>query len=204
MIEQGSKEWFAQRCGKVTASRIADIMAKTKAGYSASRKNYLAQLVVERMTGQVAESYSNAAMQWGTEKEPEARAAYEFMSGNSVKEAEFIQHPDITDAGASPDGYVNDDGLIEIKCPNTATHIETLLGASIDGKYILQMQFQMACTGRHWCDFVSYDPRMPPDLSLFIKRVERDQKTIYDIHAEIFRFLNELTETIEKLNNLEN
>ena len=204
MIEQGSKEWFAQRCGKVTASRIADIMAKTKAGYSASRKHYLAQLVVERMTGQVAESYINTAMQWGTDKEPEARAAYEFMSGNSVKEAEFIHHPDIADAGASPDGYVNDDGLLEIKCPNTATHIETLLGASIDGKYILQMQFQMACTGRHWCDFVSYDPRMPPDLSLFVKRVERCQKNIYDIHAEIFRFLNELKETIEKLNNLEN
>lgn len=202
MIEQGTDEWKLQRVGKVTASRIADLIAKTKSGYSASRKNYLAQLVCEVMTGQAQESYTNGAMQWGIDKEPEAKAAYSFFTGNDVVNAEFVQHPAIPAAGASPDGYIGDDGLIEVKCPNTATHIETLISGTVDGKYITQMQWQMACTGRQWCDFVSFDPRMPPELSLFVKRVERDQKMIDELQREVLSFLNELNDTIQKLNQL--
>jgi len=202
MIIQGSPEWLAQRLGKVTASRVADVIAKTKTGYGASRKNYLAQLVCEVMTGQSQDGYTNAAMQWGIDKEPEAKAAYSFFTGNDVVSAEFVQHPAIPAAGASPDGYVGDDGLIEVKCPNTATHIETLISGTVDGKYITQMQWQMACTGRQWCDFVSFDPRMPPELSLFVNRVERDQKMIDELQREVLAFLAELDETINKLNTI--
>jgi len=128
MIEQGSIEWFAERCGKVTASRVADVIARTKTGWGASRANYMAQLVAERLTGNVAESYSNAAMQWGIDMEPEARKTYEFFTNNTVEPASFVPHRSIADTGASPDGYVGADGLVEIKCPNTATHIDTLIG----------------------------------------------------------------------------
>lgn len=202
MIEQGTDAWFQQRLGKVTASRVADVIAKTKSGYSASRKNYLSQLVVERLTGRQTESYTNAAMQHGIDTEPEARAAYSFFTGNDVVVAEFVQHPDIEQSGASPDGYVADDGLIEIKCPNTAQHIDTLINQSIDGKYITQMQWQMACTGRKWTDFVSYDNRMPAELSLFVKRVARDDKAIAELEDEVMGFLEELDDTILKLNLL--
>jgi putative phage-type endonuclease len=201
MIEQGSPEWFAQRCGKATASKIADIIATTKSGPSASRKNYLAQLVAERLTGTVAESYTNGAMQWGTDKEPEARAAYAFLhaDGIAVTEAEFTVHPIITDSGASPDGLVGPDGLLEIKCPNTATHIDTILSGKIDAKYITQMQWQMACTGRDWCDFVSYDPRMPEHLAIWVKRVHRDHVAIAELEAAVDTFLAEVAATVRAL-----
>lgn len=204
MIEQGSPEWFAQRCGKATASKIADIIATTKSGPSASRKNYLAQLVAERLTGTVAESFTNGAMQWGTDKEPEARAAYTFLraDGVEVAEAEFTAHSSIPDSGASPDGLVGPDGLLEIKCPNTATHIDTLLTGKIDSKYITQMQWQMACTGRAWCDFVSYDPRMPEHLALFVKRVPRDDAAIIKLETEVSAFLREVSETVSALEAL--
>lgn len=202
MIEQGSPEWMAQRMGKVTASRVADVIAKTKTGYSTSRDNYMAQLVCERMTGTVAEFYTNAAMQWGTDNEPLARAAYEALKDVLVDEVAMIAHPTIESAGASPDGLVGDEGLIEIKCPNTATHIDTLLSQTVPGKYVTQMQWQMACTGRKWCDFVSFDPRMPEDLRLFIKRVDRDDKMIAELESEVVKFLKELDEKIEKLNKL--
>src|SRR6056297_3469810 len=164
MIEQRSDEWFAQRCGKVTASRIADVMAKTKSGWGAGRANYMAQLVAERMTGNVEQSYINTAMQWGIDTEPQAVAAYEALKLCTVNPAPFVVHPEIPDAGASPDGFVGEWGLIECKCPNTATHIDTLLKGKIADKYQKQMQWQMACTGRQWCDFVSYDPRLNPEL----------------------------------------
>jgi putative phage-type endonuclease len=201
MIEQGSPEWFAQRCGKATASRIADIIATTKSGPAASRKNYLAQLVAERLTQTVAEGYTNAAMQWGTDKEPEARAAYAFLhaDGVDVLPAEFVTHPAIPMAGASPDGLVGADGLLEIKCPNTATHIETLLGGKVDGKYITQIQWQLACTGRQWCDFVSYDPRMPEHLATWVKRVPRDGAMIAELEAAVRDFLSEVAATVKAL-----
>ena len=197
-MEQRSPEWFAARCGKVTASRVADVIAKTKSGYSASRANYKAQLVCERLTGTVADSFSNAAMQWGTEKEPEARAAYEFIFDHEVKEVGFMQHP-IMQAGASPDGLVGHEGMVEIKCPNTATHIETLLDEKVPAKYVTQMQWQMACAGRKWCDFVSYDPRLPEEMRLFVRRVQRDDALIAELEAEVEKFLAEVDATVESL-----
>lgn len=199
MIEQRSAAWFSQRCGSLTASRIADMMAQTKSGPSASRANYAAQLVAERLTGTVEQSYSNAAMQWGTDKEPEARNAYEFIQGVSVIEAEFVQHPVIQWAGASPDGHVGFDGLVEFKCPNTATHIATLRGAPVADKYMKQMQFQMACTGAKWCDMASYDPRLCLEMQLHVTRVQRDDEMIAEIEAAAIQFLDEIAATVAEL-----
>ncbi len=199
MIEQGTPEWFAQRLGKVTASRVADIVAKTKTGVAASRGNYLAQLVAERLTGQAADSFKSGAMQHGTETEPMARMAYETETGQMVTEVAMIQHPKIEMAGASPDGLVGEDGLVEIKCPNTSTHIATLIADKAPSGYMAQMQWQMACTGRAWVDFVSFDPRMPEDMQLFIKRVPRDEKLIAEYEAEVIKFLAEVQETVDKL-----
>ena len=201
-IVQGTDEWFAARLGKVTASRVADVIAKTKTGYSTSRDNYMAQLVCERLTGQKGESFSNSAMQWGTETEPQARAAYSAARFEIVEEVGFVNHPTIEAAGASPDGLVGDLGLIEIKCPNTATHIETLLSQTVPTKYFTQMTWQMICTGRHWCDFVSYDPRLPAELQLFIKRVEYDPVYGAMLEKEVISFLKELDNKIEQLNQL--
>jgi putative phage-type endonuclease len=199
MIEQGTPEWFAQRLGKVTASRIADIMAKTKTGVSASRGNYLAQLVAERLTGQSADTFKSGAMQHGTETEPQARMVYEAETGQIVTEVAMINHPTIEMSGASPDGLVGTDGLVEIKCPNTSTHIASLMADKAPSGYIPQMQWQMACTGRAWCDFVSFDPRMPEDMQLLIKRVPRDEALIAEYEAEVVKFLAEVQETVDKL-----
>ena len=199
MIEQRSPEWFAARCGLVTASKVADVIARTKTGWGASRANYMAQLVAERLTGTVAESFTNAAMQWGTDMEPQARSTYEFFTNASVEETSFIVHPSIAETGASPDGYVGGDGLVEIKCPNTATHIETLLSGTVAGKYVTQIQWQLACTGRAWCDFVSFDPRMPATMSLFIKRVPRDDAMVASLEKDVSEFLTELRDTVSRL-----
>jgi len=204
MMEQGTEEWFTIRIGKVTASRVADVIAKTKTGFSASRDNYMAQLVCERLTNQKAEGFSNAAMQHGTDTEPLARLSYEVARNVLVDEVGFVPHPSIIMAGASPDGLVGEDGLLEIKCPNTATHIETLLSQTVPGKYNTQMQFQMACTGRKWCDFVSFDNRLPEELQLFVKRVPRDNMYIRLIEEEIVKFLNELDIKIAQLMEIKN
>lgn len=201
-IIQGSEAWKQLRLGRVTASRVADVVARTKSGYGASRANYMAQLIAERLTNTVAEAYTNAAMQHGTETEPEARAAYEFYQGATVKEVAFVPHPKIDQSGCSPDGLVGADGLVEFKCPNTATHLETLLGQAVPAKYETQMQFQMACTGRLWCDFVSYDPRMPENMRLFIKRLSRDDKRIAELEYEIAAFLLEMAVKLSELNSL--
>jgi putative phage-type endonuclease len=199
-VEQGTPEWFAARLGNVTASRVADVIAKTKSGYSASRENYMAQLICERMTDTVAESYTNAAMQWGTETEPLARAAYESIADVLVDEVGYVQHPRIERAGASPDGLIGLFGLLEIKCPNTATHIDTLITEQVPTKYITQMQWQMLCTGRAWCDFVSFDPRLPNGLQVFVKRVEFDTEYAATLEIEVVKFLAELDTKISKLN----
>lgn len=199
MIEQGTEAWAAARRGKVTASRVADVIKKTKSGYSTSRKNYAAQLLCERLTGRTAEGFSNAAMQWGTEKEPEARIAYEFMKNVTVDLVGFVDHPTIAMSGASPDGLVGEDGLVEIKCCNTATHLEVLMSGDIDDDYITQIQWQLACTGRKWCDYVGYDPRLPAHLQLYIKRIERDQRTIIELETEVSGFLRELSAQIARL-----
>ena len=191
-IVQGTAEWHAIRVGKVTASKVADIIAKTSKGYAATRANYAAQLITERLTGLPTEGFTNDAMRCGTETEPEARAAYEFNRAETVEQIAFVNHPTIGETGASPDGLVGDHGLIEIKCPNTATHIETLIGGSVPAKYITQMQWQMACTGRKWTDFVSYDPRMPESMRFFCQRVNRDNAMIAELEREVIAFLNEV------------
>ena len=198
-IIQGTPEWFALRVGKVTASRVADVITRTKTGWGASRANYMAELIAERLTGTAAQSYTNAAMQWGTDNEPLARTAYEFFRDATVVPIGFATHPQIPMSGASPDGLIGDDGLIEIKCPNTATHIETLLGDKIADKYIVQMQWQLACTGRKWCDFVSFDPRMPQKLSIFVRRVERDEDRIRELELAINEFLAEVEKKVSSL-----
>jgi putative phage-type endonuclease len=196
---QGSEEWLAIRCGKATASRVADIVARTKTGYGASRTNYLAELVAERLTGVPAERYQNSAMQWGVDTEAEARTAYEFYADADVQQVGFIAHPTIGETGASPDGLVGDAGMLELKCPNTATHIETLLGQSVPGKYVTQIQWQLACTGREWCDFASYDPRLPESMRLFVKRIERDNAKIAELEGEVIAFLQEVRERVDAL-----
>ena len=198
-MEQRTEEWHAARLGKVTASRVADVVAKTKSGYGASRANYMAELVCERLTGRPGDFFQSAAMAWGTEQEPVARAAYEARTGNLVTEVGFVPHPTISMAGASPDGLIGDIGLIEIKCPNTATHIETMLTGTVPEKYILQMMWQMACTGHMWCDFVSYDPRLPERMQLWIKRIEIDTFLINSIEVEVRKFLTELDLKVAQL-----
>lgn len=198
-MDQRTPEWFAARLGKATASRIADVMAKTKVGYAASRENYLMELALERITNTQAPSFTNAAMQWGVDTEPAARAAYEAATGNFVTEVGMVDHPSIPMSGASPDGLVGDDGLIEIKCPESKQHLKNLSTRKPDSKYIFQMQWQMACTGRKWCDFVSYDPRFPHHLQLLIVRMERDKDLIAEIEKEVLFFLNEVTEMVERI-----
>lgn len=201
-IEQGSKEWKLMRCGKVTASNITKVVAKTKSGYSAERENYMAQLIAERLTGSPAETFVNSAMQWGIETESQARSAYEFLFDIDVERISFCDHPTIENSGASPDGLIGTDGLIEIKCPNTATHIDYLLTKKIPKKYIDQMQWQMACMEREWCDFMSFDPRMPENLNRLIIRVIRDDEYIKELSSEVIKFQEEITSTIEKLKAL--
>jgi putative phage-type endonuclease len=196
---QGSDEWFISKLGKVSSSRIKDIMAKTKSGISASRKNYMAELICERLTGQRTKHFTTKCMDDGKENEPFARAAYEAITCNIVKEVGFIDHPYIELSGASPDGLVSNDGLIEIKCPKTSTHLDTLLSKNIDDNYIYQMAWQMECTERKWCDFVSFDPRLPDDLQFFCKRVFLKDLPIDTIRNEVLKFLSELNEKIKLL-----
>lgn len=198
-MDQRSEEWFSARLGKATASKISDIIAKTKSGYSTSRANYAAQLITERLTGQKGESFTNGAMQWGVDNEEGARLAYMFRQDCDVAEVGFIDHPSVEMSGASPDGLVGLDGLVEIKCPLSATHIDTLLSGTVPSKYITQMQWQMACTERSWCDFVSYDPRLPETMRVFISRVERDDAVVKNLEDEVSAFLGEVAERVEKL-----
>lgn len=197
--EQGSDEWRLARLGRVGASMIADATAKTKTGWGASRANLAARLVAERLTGNLSESFVNDAMRWGIEKEAEAREFYSFVHGCEVRQIGLVLHATIDDAVASPDGLIGDDGLVEIKCPQTSTHIDTLLSGEADSRYLKQMQWQMACTGRAWVDWVSYDPRMPDDMRMFVKRVPRDDAMIADLEAQIREFLAEVSATVDCL-----
>ena len=201
-IIQRSQEWFAARCGSLGASQLADALAKTKSGWGASRANLRAKLVVERLTGQQEEGFASSAMIWGQEKEEEARIAYSFMTGHDVTEVGLYKHPTIIGTHASPDGLVGDDGCIEIKCPNSATHIETLKSNLVAHKYLLQMQWQMRCADRQWCDFVSFDPRMPDHLMLYIQRVQRDNDMLAILESEVAAFLAEVDEDVKALSKL--
>jgi len=200
LIVQGSEEWHLVRAGKVTASRICDVLAKIKKGEAASRRNYRAQIVAEILTGLPQESsFISAEMQFGIDNEPFARASYEIAGDVTVEEVGFAQHPRIERAGASPDGFVGTDGLVEIKVPNTATHIDYLLADTVPTDYQPQMLWQMACTRRAWCDFVSYDPRLPDHLQLFVKRFPRDEARIAEMEQEVDLFLKEVDSILAAL-----
>lgn len=203
IVNQRSPDWFTARCGSLGASQIADALARTRSGYSASRYNVMGQLIAERLTGVAQEGYTNAAMQRGIEVEPEARDAYAFMRGVEVAECGLFTHPEIPGTHASPDGLIGEDGLLELKCPNTATHIDTLLNGKVPGKYQQQILWQLACSGRKWCDFVSYDNRMPGNLMLFVRRIERDDAAIRDMETEVRDFLIEMQRKIEQLETLQ-
>ena len=202
-LTQGSPEWHQARLGKVTASRISDVAAKIKTGWGASRSKYMGELIAENLTHEPTPSYTNAAMQHGTDTESQAAAAYAFYTDAELELVGFVDHPKIEQAGCSPDRLIGKDGLVEIKCPQTSTHIDTLLGGSIPKKYIDQMYWQMACTRREWCDFVSFDPRMPPETQLFIQRIERDKERIKELEEMVVDFLAEMNEKIDRLTKLE-
>lgn len=193
---------MALRCGRVTASRVADVVARTKSGWGASRANYMAELIAERLTGATAPGFTNAAMAHGTLCEPMARAAYEEAFGVTVEEVAFVEHPEIAMTGASPDGLVGLDGLLEIKCPMTSTHLDTLLNGRVPERYITQMMWQLSCTGREWCDFASYDPRLPPHLRLFVKRVPRDVSLILELETVVTAFIAEIEAKLVDLSRL--
>lgn len=202
MIEQGTDEWFQLRTGNITASRISDVVARIKTGWGASRQTYKKVLIAERLTNIPAKMYTSAAMQWGNDTEDEAALYYEFMTDYQVETVGYVQHPLIERAGASPDRLVNDVGLVEIKCPNTETHAETLRTQTIPKRYQLQMQWQMACTDRHWCDFVSFDPRIQQEeLVYFCTRVERDQELIDYLTTEVLVFNEEIEIYLSELSN---
>jgi putative phage-type endonuclease len=199
-MQQGSEEWHAARLGRITASRVHDIVAQTRSGgYTTGRKNYMAELVCERLTGKRAEQYVSAAMAYGIECEPEARFAYALQTGAEIEEVGFIDHPTIAMCGASPDGLIGTHGLVEIKCPNSAQHIDILLTAKIDPAYIDQMQFQMAVTGRQWCDFVSFDKRLPEPMQIHMQHIVRDDKHIAKLELEVTQFLIDLDATVDLL-----
>ncbi|WP_315361252.1 lambda-exonuclease family protein [Neisseria bacilliformis] len=204
-MQQHTEEWHQARCGKLTASRIHDATAKTArsgTGYTAARENYKAELICERLTGQPYGSFETPAMRHGTDTEPQARAAYQLETGNDVTETGYHPHPAIADSGASPDGLIGEDGLIEIKCPNTATHLAFIRSGRPKPQYHAQMQWQMACTGRQWCDFVSYDPRLPEHLAIRIKRIGRDNDTIARLETEAQKFLAEVAAETQYLQSL--
>jgi putative phage-type endonuclease len=198
-IEQRSEEWFASRLGRVGASRVADIMATTKSGPSSSRKNYMAELLCERLMGERQEGFTSVAIQWGIDHEDEARDAYELETGNIVTRCAGFPHPTIPMSGASPDGLIGDDGDLEIKCPNTATHLAFIESRAIDLRYQWQMVWQLACSLRKWADFVSYDPRLPGNLSICIVRFVPPRSMIDDAEREVKAFVEELDELEKRM-----
>lgn len=197
--DQGSTAWHQARLGCVTASRIADVVTRTKTAYGAARQTYMRQLLAERLSGMPTDTYPTAAMRWGIDMEPHAVAAYEEAVGVETELVGFLHHPSLAFAGASPDRLVGTGGLLEIKCPTTPTHIDTLLGGAPAERYVLQMQWQMACSDREWCDFFSFDPRLPPAYSCFISRVTRDDELIARLEAEALTFLEEIEVKLDAL-----
>lgn len=201
MCDQRSDEWRAIRAGKVTASRISDVLAELKngKGEAATRRNYKAEIIAEILTGLPAENFISKEMQWGIDNEPFARAAYELAQDVTVDTVGFAIHPAIARFGASPDGLVSDIGIAEFKCPNTATHLDYLLAGEVPSEYQPQMLAQMACTGREWCDFASFDPRLPERFQLFVRRFYRHEGRIREIETKVERFLGEVDEVLARL-----
>lgn len=202
-IEQRSDEWYAARCGSLGASAIADALSKTKEGKPGSTSlNLRAKLVVERLTGIQEDGFKSGAMQHGIDNEDAARMAYEAHTGEFVTQVGLYKHPNLNGTHASPDGLVGEDGLVEIKCPNSATHIETLKTGKIPTKYQYQMQWQMRCTDRQWCDYVSFDPRLPDHLKLWVKRVYRDNVKLAELEASVEEFLDGVQQDLDALSKI--
>jgi len=198
--QQGTLEWLAARAGKVTASMISAVLMDPK---TAGFRDYQAQLVAEILTGKPQGSdFTNAAMQFGTETEPLARSAYEADTGFSVDQVGMVIHPTIERSGASPDGLVGNSGLAEIKCPKVATHLAYLVAGVVPTTYKNQMSWQMACTGRDWCDFVSFRPDLPENLQLFVVRYQRDPAKIAELEAAVVNFLAGVDQMINKLKGI--
>jgi len=190
--EQGSTEWLYERVGKATGSEFENIMAERKDKKEAApRYNYRMELVIERITGQPSDRYVSKYMEWGTLQEPAARMVYEARTGNIVMQPGFRNHHEIPMCGGSVDGTVGDDGIIEIKCPTTFNHIETILHGMPE-EHIPQVQGYLWITGRAWADFISYDPRLPENLCMHIQRIPRDEKYIADLSAKVIVFLAEV------------
>lgn len=200
-VEQGSLAWIAERLGKITASRIDDVLAKPRKGNgtSSTRDNYKAQLALERITGKMREEFQTRWMERGIEMEPLARVAYEDLRGVEVDAVGFIPHPSIANAGCSPDGFIGNEGQIQIKCPNAATHFKWLQSGGLPAEHRKQMAFELACTGRQWSDFVSYHPEMPDHLKVFVSRFNREAVYIAEIEQEVMRFDAEIQEMIRHL-----
>lgn len=197
---QGTPEWKAARAGKVTGSRMADVMSSIKSGEAAARRNYRAELVCETLTGEPAgPDFQSGPMLWGIEHEAPARDLYAELTLQTVAQVGLVLHPTNDRIAASPDGLVGNDGCIEIKCPNTATHLETLMRGTVPSDYRYQMWTVMLCCERAWCDFVSYDPRLPPEYQLIIYRFHRDDKEIILMEASAKQFLSELDATLAQL-----
>lgn len=198
---QRSAEWRQQRCGKVTASRVAEVIGRLKGGgWAAPRAKYMEQLVAERLTGRPQDMRQVRSMTERADLEPEARAAYRFYTGNKVDEVGFTDHPTIANAGASDDGRVGDDGMIEIKCLDAATHVKLWQGDDTPIlTYMPQMVFGLACNERHWCDFVAYCPIMPEELKLFVRRIDRDNDVIAAIETQVLEFIAEIDGKVAEL-----
>ena len=198
-IVQGTDAWLLSRAGHATASRASDILAKIKVGEAATRRKYRIQLCTERLTGNVVQGYKNSAMEWGTLTEPAARLAYEAATGDFVQEVGFIKHLEIAFCGASPDGLIDDEGMVEIKCPESNTHLEWLEQNRVPPEHVPQIQFQLWVTGRKWNDFVSFDPRFPKHLQLLIVRAHRDNAYIEALEGEVKQFLSECNALYNRL-----
>lgn len=201
-MNQGTPEWLAARAGHVTASRFADVMAKVKVGEAAGRIKYRWEIVTERLTGQPVEQYSNKAMEHGTEQEPYARMAYEAQTGNVVEEVGLILHPSTARVGCSPDGLIASVGGVEIKCPfNSVVHVQTLSGG-MPSEHRAQVQGAMWVTDRKWWHFVSFDPRMPEKMQLYVELVKRDEDYIAKLADEVRQFLVEVDALEQQLRKM--
>jgi putative phage-type endonuclease len=194
-IEQGTPEWLELRMGRSTGSRYKDVLA---GGQGATRRSYMVELAAEVLTSAPQPTFSNEAMRWGTETEPQARSMYELNNGVEVEQVSFVSHESIN-TGVSPDGFPGSDGLVEFKCPNTKTQIETFLKGDMPTGHKAQVQGQMWVAEREWCDFVSFDPRIIGDAGYFQKRIYRDEKYIKELEEKLKIFDEELQELILKL-----
>jgi hypothetical protein len=202
---QGSELWAELRCGDVTASRAADVIAmiekgKNKGQEKAERSDYRTELICERLTGIPYQHVITREMQWGRDHEDAAADAYASHTGAPVARCGYVIHPTIARFGSSPDRWVGDVGLLQIKCPKTNTHLEWMMAGTIPVKHVAQMLAEFSCDpARQWCDFMSFDPRLPEHLQKFILRYHRDDKLIVGLEAEVRHFNLEIERVMQSL-----